>query len=465
MRRTRFNISTNKKMTLSDLRNCLFSYLIAKSDGGEFIVRTLDTDLDLYNMDIEEFNYNVLRYMGISYDEGPKKGGDFAPYNANSRLNDYKEYAEKLVKKNKAYYCFCTKEELNKKRMQAYEKNEYFKYDGTCRYFPKDESRRKILLNESYVIRALFKEDGQTTFHDLVYKDVTIKNNVIEDEILIKSNGLPTYNFLDVLDNGLMNINVVTNDNSLIPSTSKAVMLYEYLNFPVPEFVHFPKLIEKSPDLLEDILNQGFLSKAIINYLVFLGWCPKNNKEFFSLDDLLREFKIEDMNKRNAHFDLKKLIWFNKRYMVSLSDEEYINFVRPFLNLYYNVSDKREEWINSLLLLYKNRLSFASEIGLRVRMFFTSIIDIDDEDRKYLVNYENVLNIFKQELSKINIWNEVEIKNVLDKVKSLANIENVYMPIRIVVTGSKCGVDLVKCLYLLEKETVLSRIDGYLQNI
>lgn len=461
--RTRFAMCPQKKMDIEDLRNALFSYLIAKKEDGEFILRIDDANQNLYSLEAEESIYTILSFFGLTYDEGPKKEVENVSYIQSERLPIYKSYAEKLVKRGKAYYCFCTKEELNRKRLEASEEKTSYLYDRVCRNFPKDEANRKILSGEKYVIRETMPEVGQTSFRDLVYGDITILNATLEDQILIKSDGTPTYNFANVLDDALFNITHVISSTKFLTSTPKYLLLYEDLGFPLPEFIHIPEILTDKKDILTDLLGQGFIPSAILNYIAFLGWNPKNTKEFFTLEELIKEFKIESIGKRPTHFDLKKLEWFNKKYIQNMNDTEYINYVRPFLEKFYNMEGKEESWIHHLLLLNKNRISFAAEIGLTAHMFFSSEVEYDEECIAFLKSdssIQNTLRILKKEVETTENWNLETIKEILKHIEIEIGVTGklLYMPIRIATTGIMRGPNLVDCLYLLGRDTILERL-------
>ncbi len=450
--KTRFMIFPNKKMDIEDLRDALFSYLIAKHDKGKFVVTVENFNQNVSETEIKNC-ISILDFFGFHYEE-------ILP----NKENIYKAYAEKLVKSGKAYYCFCTQEELNKKRMEASEKKISYQYDRTCRNFPKDEARRKILIEENYVIRQAMPNEGQTTFHDLVYGDITTLNSCLEDQILIKSDGTPTYNFANVINDTFLNITHVTMSEDLLTSTPKYLLLYENLGFSVPKFIHYPKIITKFENILMDLLNQGFLKEAILNYIALLGWSPKSTKEFFSLEELILNFDYNHINKRPAIFDIKKLKWFNHQYIMKLSDEDYLAFVRPYLERFYNVEDKSEEWIHYLLLLFKNQINFGTEIALTTHMFFTPLIDLEEKEVSNLKGDNKImeaLKIFKEEVKKTSVWNVDSIKKVLEFVKATTNAtgKTLYMPIRISVTGKKQGPNLIDCLYLLGKEKILERLN------
>lgn len=463
MTRTRFSFCPKKSITIEDLRNALFAYLIAKHDNGEFILRIEDANQNGYTKTWETIE-NILSFFEINYDEGPQKEKEDISYFQSKRLSIYKSYADKLIKRGKSYYCFCSKEELNRKRLEATVNKTSYLYDRTCRNFPKDEARRKILIEENYVIRFAMPKEGQTSFRDRVYGDITTKSEAWDDLILIKSDGKPTFNFASVIDDALMNITHVTNSIKLLPNVPKFLSLYEALGFPVPEFIHIPRIIIEKEDALTDLLCQGFLKEALLNYIVLLGWNPKSTNEFFTLEELVQEFDVKNIKKRPAHFDIKKLEWFNRHYIKQLSEEEYLNYVRPYLEHFYNVKDKNEEWIRNLLLLYKNRLNFASEIGLYAHMFFTHEMELEKECISYLkseVSILNTLRIFKSEVENTTIWNIEKIKEILEntKEKNKVNGKLLYMPIRVAITGIMQGPNLMDCLYLLGKETILERLN------
>lgn len=470
--RTRFAPSPSGYMHIGNLRSALFAYLISKHDGGEFILRVEDTDQNHYEVGAEEFIYQMLEQFHLAPDEGPKNPGEFGPYIQSKRIELYKTYAEKLVKKGYAYYCFCDKATLNAKRMEAREKNVSYVYDGTCRDFPKDEALRRISAGERYVIRFKVPQEGQMSYRDLVYGDVTVENQFIEDQILIKNDGMPTYNFANVVDDALMGISHVTRGYEYLASTPKYLLLYDALGFPQPIFVHLPHVLKSDgtkfskrnrDNNLKDLLEQGFLPEAILNYVVFLGWCPESNQEFFSLEELVREFSIERIHKRPGKFDINKLKWFNEHYIRCMNDEDYIHFVRPFLEVVYNLEGMSEEWITTLLLTYKKRISFGAEIGIVTHMFFVDAIDYDEECVAFLqsdASIKNTIEVFKEKFENVDNWNVDVIKEVINNVGNEVGVSGslLYMPLRVAITGLMRGPDLATTLYLFGKEIVLKRL-------
>lgn len=465
MTRTRFAPSTSGFMHVGNLRSALFAYLLARHEQGEFILRIEDTEQKHKKLGAEEFVYQMLENFRLYYDEGPKKEGEFGPYIQSERLDIYKTYAEKLVKKGYAYYCFCEEATLQKKRIEDLENHRAFMYDGTCRNFPKDEALRRIAAGEKYVIRQKVPKEGQTSYHDVVYGDVTVENNAIEDQILMKSDGMPTYNFANVVDDALMGITHVTRGCEYLTSTPKYLLLYDALHLPQPIFVHLPLVLKKDKkkiskrnkdEDLSDLLKQGFLPEAIINYLAFLGWSPKSNQEFFTLDELIQEFSIERIHKRPACFSIEKLKWYNRHYIKKMNKTEYLNYARPFLETMYNVEGLTDDWINILLLAFQKRISFGAEIPLFANLFFKEDIEYD-ENLKNISNeeFKSFLSIFIQKIETMDNWS---VDGVQEVVNSLNDKKNQLMSLRITLTGCNYGIDLCTTIYLLGKEKVLARV-------
>ena len=472
MTRTRFAPSPTGYMHIGNLRSALFAYLIAKHEGGEFILRLEDTDQDRYQLGAEEFIYQVLENFHLTCDESPKNPGEYGPYVQSERLDIYKKYAEYLVREGHAYYCFCNQAELSSERMKAHEAGETFIYPGTCREIPLEEAKKRIAFGEKYVIRQKMPKIGQTSYRDLVYGDITVENENLEDNILLKSDGYPTYNFANVIDDALMHITHVTRGNEYLSSTPKYMILYDALRFERPEFIHFPLVVKKDgtkiskrnkDDNLVDLLDNGFLPEAILNYVALIGWSPKENKEFFTLEELVRDFDVSRIHKSPGCYDINKLKWYNAHYIMKMKDEDYLEFVKPFLNEAYDLTDKSEEWINNLLLLYKNHISFGREIIIVTHMFFNKVIELDEECINFLQSdnsMQNTISIFKEEIINMSDWHKDNIDIVINNVKEKANVNGklLYMPIRIVISGIMHGPDLIDTIYLLGKETILERL-------
>ncbi len=472
MIRTRYAPSPTGYMHIGNLRSALFAYLIAKHANGAFILRIEDTDQNSYELGAEEFIYKVLDVFNFKCDESPKNPGEYGPYVQSERLNLYKKYAEYLVKEGYAYYCFCDENDLNNKRMKFLEEKKSYIYPGTCRNISLEEAKKRIKDGEKYVIRQKMPREGTTSYHDLVYGDIKIENKYLEDNILLKSDGYPTYNFANVIDDALMNITHVTRGNEYLSSTPKYLLLYDALRFERPKFIHFPLVVKKDgtkiskrnkDDNLIDLLNNGFLPEAILNYVALIGWSPKETHEFFTLEELIKEFDVSRIHKNPGSYDINKLKWFNAHYIMEMTDEEYLKFVRPFLEKFYDLTNKSEEWIKNLLLLYKNYISFGQEITIVTNMFFKQRIELNKDCIDFLQSDEsiqNTINVFKEEIFGVKEWSKENINIVVNNVKSKTSVDGklLYMPIRIIISGFMKGPDLIDTIYLIGKETIIERL-------
>lgn len=468
--RTRFAPSPTGFMHIGNLRTAIFEYLVAKHDGGDFILRVEDTDQERKVDGAIDFIYDTLRLCNIEVNEGPNNEGEFGPYIQSERVEIYKHYAEELVKMDKAYYCFCTEETLEEMREDANKKNIPFLYDGRCSRLSQEEIDKRIKNGEKYVIRQKMPKEGTSIVNDLVYGDITVENKVLEDQILLKSDGYPTYNFANVIDDHLMNITHVIRGNEYLSQTPKYNLLYEAFGWNAPTYIHVPMVLGEDGNKLSkrngdasfmDLYNEGYLPEAVVNYLVLLGWSPESNQEVYSMDELIKVFDAKRISKSPSSYDMKKLQWFNQKYIKALSDEDYIKFVRPFLK--YDVSDKREEWVNKLLLIYKDHISYGKQINDVVSIFFNDEINISAENQEFLASDENipvVINAYKEELNNIE-WSVENIAEVITKVKEKTGIKGklLYMPIRIKISGVEHGPELPDEIYLIGKEKVLDRLN------
>ena len=469
--RTRFAPSPTGFMHIGNLRTAIFEYLVAKHDGGDFILRVEDTDQNRKVEGAIDFIYNTLKLCDIKIDEGPNNEGEFGPYIQSERLELYKHYAEELVKMGKAYYCFCTEETLEEMREEANNKKVPFLYDGRCSHLTEEEINEKINNGEKFVIRQKMPKTGTSIVHDVVYGDISVENKVLEDQILLKSDGYPTYNFANVIDDHLMNITHVIRGNEYLSQTPKYNLLYEAFGWDAPTYIHVPMVLGEDGNKLSkrngdasfmDLYNDGYLPEAVVNYLVLLGWSPADNQEVYTMDELIHKFDAKRISKSPSSYDIKKLRWFNQKYIKNLSDEKYLEFVRPFLT--YDVSNRSEEWVNKLLLIYKDHISYGKEINELVGIFFNDEIDISEENKAFLESDENipvVINAYKEEFSNISEWNVEVISEIIKKVKEKTGIKGklLYMPIRIKISGVEHGPELPDEIYLIGKEKVLDRLN------
>ncbi|SDA19761.1 glutamyl-tRNA synthetase [Ruminococcus sp. YE71] len=339
---TRFAPSPTGFMHIGNLRTALYSYLLSKSQGGKFILRIEDTDQVRLVEGATDVILKTLEMTGIDYDEGPVVGGEHGPYIQSERLPIYKEYAEKLIASGHAYYCFCTPERLESLK----DDKGIGGYDGHCRSLSKEEVEKNLAEGKPYVIRQKMPSEGTTSYVDEVYGEVTMDNSELRDQILIKADGYPTYNFCHVIDDYLMGVTHVVRGNEYLTSTPKYCLLYDAFGWERPHYVHLPLLMGKDAEgnvsklskrhgavSFQDLVDNGYLPEAIVNYIALLGWCPKDsNEEFFTMDELKKSFSMEGLSKSPAVFDYEKLKWFNSEYIKKLPDEEYEKKALPILD-------------------------------------------------------------------------------------------------------------------------------------
>ncbi len=468
--RTRFAPSPTGFIHIGNLRSAIYTYLIAKKDNGKFILRIEDTDRDRYVEGAVDTIYYTLQSCGLNWDEGPDKGGGFGPYIQSERAALYKDYAHKLVEEGKAYKCFCTPE-----RLQSLKEKGHKKYDGYCRHLTEEEIMEKEKQNIPYVIRQKIPSEGSTTFTCQVYGTITIENKEIEDQILLKSDGYPTYNFANVIDDHLMKITHVVRGNEYLTSTPKYTLLYQAFGWEEPVYVHLPHVIKEGGKKLSkregdayytDFIDKGYLPEAIVNFLALLGWSPEENKELFTLEELVKSFSIERINNSPAIFDIKKLNWMNAQYIKKLPIEKLKEICLPHLEKSGITYAKDEKWIESLLEVFRERIHYGAEIISLYEEFLAQEFTLNEEMVQFL-GQEGVfktLVIFKELLEGLE---EFTAENIWPLIKqtgkqSGAKGKMLYMPLRIATTASMHGPDLPKVLALLGKDTVISRINQIL---
>ena len=469
--RTRFAPSPTGYMHIGNLRTALYEYLISKSQNGKFILRIEDTDQNRLVQGSEEIIYNTLEKVKLIPDESPKIGGDYGPYKQSLRKNIYKKYAEELVKNDKAYYCFCEKkfEDQDSKLISGHK--------DPCRNLSQEEINNLLKNNSKYVIRQKTPETGTTCFRDLVFGEVEIENKEIEDQILLKSDGFPTYNFANVIDDHEMKITHVVRGSEYLTSTPKYNLLYQAFGWEIPEYIHLPLIMGKNSDgtvsklskrhgavSFEDLISMGYLPEAILNYIAFLGWCPDTNQEIFSLQELVSNFSVNNISKSPSIFDYKKLDWYNSEYLKLKTDQEFENLS---LNYIKNVIKNPDINISNICGLIKTRISRLEEIPELIS-FFENICEYDInlfEHKKSKSTCEssleilnNILNLFKN----LENWNYDNIHDMLINYANKYELKNstVMWPVRIAVSGQLVTPGgAIEILEILGKHESVKRIE------
>ena len=470
--RTRFAPSPTGFMHVGNLRTALYEYLVAKSQGGTFVLRIEDTDRERLVEGAEDVIYKTLEQVGLRHDEGPDLGGEYGPYVQSQRKDLYKPYAEQLVREGKAYYCFCTKERLE----SLHNQEGIGGYDRHCRDLPQEEVQRLLDAGTPYVIRQKVPLTGSTTFQDAVFGSITIENKEIEDQVLLKADGYPTYNFANVIDDHLMNITHVVRGCEYLTSTPKYNLLYEAFGWEIPTYVHLPLIMGKNEDgsvsklskrhgstSFEGLLEEGYLAPVITNYIALLGWCPKDNQEIFSLEELVKAFSIDGISKSPAVFDYDKLSWFNGEYIKAMGEEEFTSHAMPY---YKEVFGEEEKPWSVLYSILPARISKFTEIPdllgfLRELPDYPVDFFVNKKSKTTLENCPKMLEAALEALEQLPSWELNDIHETLIGLAAKLEVKNgtLLWPVRIAAAGTLVTPGgAMEILALLGREEALRRL-------
>jgi glutamyl-tRNA synthetase len=481
--RTRFAPSPTGFMHVGNLRTALYEYLIAKSKGGTFILRIEDTDQERLVPGAVDIIYRTLRTAGLTHDEGPDIGGPYGPYVQSERMHLYRPFAEQLVQTGKAYYCFCTRERLDALRSHA-DSPDTSGYDRHCRDLPAEAIRTLLDSGAPYVIRQKMPLSGTTTFSDQVFGDITVPNKELEDQILLKTDGFPTYNFANIIDDHLMQITHVVRGSEYLSSAPKYNLLYEAFGFDIPTYVHLPLIQGRGEDGsvsklskrhgatgFEDLVREGYLVDAIINYIALLGWCPKEDtREIFSLSELTEVFSIDGISKSPAIFDYDKLEWFNGEYIRAMSQEQFLAHARV---AYESLLPGTPEVYDILTGILQPRITRFSQITEKLAFLrdlppYDLELFVHTKSKTTLENSLSMLTICEKELAQLGAWNHETISDCLISLAVRLGVKNaqVMWPIRISITGTAVTPGgAVEMLLLLGKEESLRRMENGRQRL
>ena len=475
--RTRFAPSPTGRMHVGNLRTALYAYLIAKHEGGDFILRIEDTDQERYVEGAVDIIYRTLEGTGLIHDEGPDKDKGFGPYVQSERQAKgiYLEYAKKLVDEGKAYYCFCTKERLEGLTQtikgEDGEEKVIHVYDKHCLNLSKEEVERNLKAGMPYVIRQNNPKDGTTSFNDDIYGEITVNNIELDDMILIKSDGYPTYNFANVVDDHLMGITHVVRGNEYLSSTPKYNRLYEAFGWEVPVYIHCPLITDEEHKKLskrcghssyEDLIEQGFLKDAVVNFVALLGWSPEDNVEKMSLYELIEKFDYHHISKSPAVFDYTKLKWLNSEYFKAMSDEEFYELALPYIK---EVISKDLDFVK-IAKMVRTRIEVFTDIKDHID-FFETLSDYDIEmfnNKKSKCNKEIALSILQEVLPILEGVDDYSNDNLYAVLTDYAAKKEyktglVMWPIRTAVSGKQMTPGgATELMELLGKEESVSRI-------
>ena len=471
--RTRYAPSPTGSMHVGNLRTALYEYLVAKSQGGTFVLRIEDTDRERYVEGAVDIIYNTLKSAGISHDEGPDVGGDFGPYVQSERKDMYLPYAQQLIDDGKAYRCLCTKERLEKLQEDSVGGG----YDRHCRDIPKEESDRLAAQGVPFVIRQKMPLEGSTTFEDAVYGSITVENSELQDQILIKTDGYPTYNFANVIDDHTMGITHVVRGSEYLSSTPKYNLLYEAFGWEIPTYIHLPLIMGKDEDgnvsklskrhgstSFEDLVKEGYLPQAIINYIALLGWCPKDNQEIFSMDELIGVFSVDGISKSPAIFDYDKLEWMNGEYIKNMTLDEFAAVAEPYLK--QGIKNESID-LKKVAAILQQRVTRLTQIPDMISFFdvqpeYEKELFVNKKSKTNLENSPVVLQMVIDKLKALESWDHDSIHDCLINLAQEQGLKNgtVMWPARIAVSGKTVTPGgAIEILDILGREEAIGRME------
>ncbi|MBS6466202.1 MAG: glutamate--tRNA ligase [Clostridium sp.] len=476
--RTRFAPSPTGRMHVGNLRTALYAYLIAKHEGGDFILRIEDTDQERFVEEALDIIYRTLDKTGLKHDEGPDKDGGVGPYVQSERQAQgiYLKYAKQLIEEGKAYYCFCDKERLESLRQtittESGETKEIVVYDKHCLHLSKEEVEAKLAAGVPYVIRQNSPTEGTTTFHDELYGDVTVSNDELDDMILIKSDGFPTYNFANVVDDHLMGITHVVRGNEYISSSPKYTLLYQAFGWEEPKYIHCPLITDENHQKLskrsghssfEDLIEQGFVAEAVVNYVALLGWSPDSNQEIFSLEELVKEFDYHRINKSPSVFDINKLKWMNGEYLKAMDADRFKELVTPYIR---EVITKDLD-LDKICPLVQTRMEILPDVKELVD-FFEELPDYDVQmycHKKMKTNLQNSLEILKEEYEILKDFDDWTLDALHDRLMAYISEKGIkngtgLWPVRTAVSGKQSTPGgAFEIMEIIGKEESLKRME------
>ncbi|WP_427113037.1 glutamate--tRNA ligase [Megasphaera sueciensis] len=479
--RVRFAPSPTGPFHIGGARSALFNYLVAKHTNGKFVLRIEDTDQKRSTRESEENIKASLQWLGINWDEGIDVGGLYGPYRQMERLDLYQKYTDQLIAEGKAYYCFCTPEELEVERQAQMDKGETPVYSGKCRDLPKETIEQYLREGRPHVVRIVTPKNEILAVDDLVRGHVEFDSNIVGDYVIVKSDGIPVYNYCVVLDDALMHITHVIRAEEHLSNTPRQLVLYHALGFPVPQFAHVSLILGKDKKKMskrhgatsvEQYKNMGYLPEALFNFLGLLGWTPDSDQEIFSKEELIEQFSLDRVAKNPAVFDIEKLNWINFHYMKQLNEDQLYAICLPHLQAAGYVAEKPDmeesAWLKQMIWALREHVQYGAQIVEPAKVFFTEDYMPENEETAAVLQEETapaVLEMFRQELLSLPAVTPDTVQPLFKKIQKGLKIKGkfVYMPIRVAVTGVMHGPDLNVIVALMGRDKVLERLGRTLQ--
>ena len=475
--RVRFAPSPTGPFHIGGARSALFNWLLARRLGGKLVLRIEDTDLERSSRESEENIKEALRWLGITWDEGVDIGGPYGPYRQTERLDTYRPYTEKLLATGQAYYCYCTDEELEAERQELLAKGQMPRYMGRCRHLTPEDKARFESEGRKPAIRFHVPENRQIVFTDMVRGTVSFDSNGIGDFVIVKSDGIPVYNYAVVIDDSLMHITHVIRAEEHLSNTPRQILIYDALGFALPEFGHISLILGKDrakmskrhgATSVEQYRNLGYLPEALVNFLALLGWSPVGEEEIFSLQELIEQFSIDRVAKNPAVFDIDKLNWINAHYIKQASADKITELAIPHLKAagYINgeMTAEQKAWLVDMVAVLQEHLSYAAQIVDHVDIFFNDNIEFENDEARQVLLDDDIPKVMDSFRTKLNQLDVVDVSSVKPLLKSIIKElklggKKVYMPLRVALTGKMHGPELYNIIPLLGKKRALDRLD------
>jgi nondiscriminating glutamyl-tRNA synthetase len=477
--RLRYAPSPTGHLHIGGARTALFNYLFAKKHGGTYILRIEDTDQTRNKENAEEGFMNGFEWLGLHWDEGPRVGGEYGPYSCMERLDIYQKYIDQLLETGQAYPCYCTEEELEAEREALIHQGQMPRYMGKCRHLTAEDRAKYEAEGRKKTIRFRVKEDRVYKWDDMIRGTIEFESNGIGDFVIVKSDGIPTYNFAVAVDDHLMKITHVARGEEHISNTPRQLMIFEAFGWQPPQYAHLPlilnetgKKLSKRDESIIQFIEQyeelGYLPEAINNFLALLGWSPVGEQEIFTMEELIEQFSFDRVSKSGAIFDTGKLNWMNSQYIKAAELDRIVDLAVPHLQKAGRIGETFDrEWITQLVALYKDGLNYVAEIVGLSEMFFVDEIAYGQEAQAVLAEetVPTVLVAFRDKISALEDFTTETIKAALKEVQKETGLKGkqLFMPIRVAATGQTHGPDLNMSLYLLGRDKVLTRLNHVLE--
>lgn len=478
--KVRFAPSPTGPFHIGGARSALFNWLVARNKNGKFLVRVEDTDLARSTRESEEDIKAALKWLGLNWDEGIDVGGENGPYRQTERLDIYHKEIQRLLDEGKAYYCYCTEEELEESRTQQLAEGKTPVYNDHCRSLTEEEVAKYKESGRKPVIRLRVPKEGVFAFDDMVRGHVTFQAAGVGDFIIMKSDGIPVYNFAVVVDDALMNITHVIRAEEHLSNTPRQIAIYQALGYDIPKFGHISLILgsdhkkmskRHGATSVDEYRKMGYLSDAVVNYLALLGWAPKGEQEIFTREELIEQFSMKRVSANDAVFDIEKLNWINFQYMKQLSPEELLELTLPFIiNAGYitgPLSDEKKEWLKKVVWFVRDHLYYGAQTPENVKIFFEELPATTDEEMLDIMSRETskmIIKSFAEKLSDLDTFNESSIKDVFSNLMKESGIKGkaAFEPVRIALTGEVHGPGLYTLIELFGKEKTIQRLKSSL---